>query len=293
MFDSQGDHQNYWDRRETKLTCKSSRLQTEDVSGLMLEIRWTEAINSFLAVSFAQEPLQRLEDVLSKEVEQRMLNALEEKVDLAIRDLQRCGHLSWGVTRESTVSATPEICNPTRRLYGFGKERCCFFWSLFLGRCCHGPWEAVGDSDQWPHTTGGCSAPEVAANMLQRIWVGCVEMNYGNQIGDDQLPQFVIQVCRVFSWKRPSVPECHSSTEKFVGCNRLTVDLKRELEQRLVDANSKTQHTLADLRQEWDARAAQVPRHGQHATYPVWSSEGIFIALTPLLLVQESRISGM
>ena len=128
MFDSQGDHQNYWDRRETKLTCTSSRLQTEDVSGLMLEIRWTEAINSFLAVSFAQEPLQRLEDVLSKEVEQRMLNALEEKVDLAIRDLQRCGHLSWGVTRQSTVSATPtEICNPTRRLYGFGKERCCFF----------------------------------------------------------------------------------------------------------------------------------------------------------------------
>lgn len=129
MFDSQGDHQNYWDRRETKLTCKSSRLQTEDVSGLMLEIGWTEAINSFLAVSFVQEPLQRLEDVLSKEVEQRMLNALEEKVDLAIRDLQRCGHLSWGVTRESTVSATPtEICNPTRRLYGFGKERCFFFF---------------------------------------------------------------------------------------------------------------------------------------------------------------------
>ena len=45
------------------------------------------------------------------------------------------------------------------------------------------------------------------------------------------------------------------------------MDLKRELEQRLVDANSKTQHTLADLRQEWDARAAQVPRHGQHAIY--------------------------
>ena len=47
------------------------------------------------------------------------------------------------------------------------------------------------------------------------------------------------------------------------------MDLKRELEQRLVDANSKTQHTLADLRQECDARAAQVPRHGQHVTYPV------------------------
>lgn len=144
MFDSQGDHQNYWDRRETKLTCKSSRLQTEDVSGLMLEIGWTEAINSFLAVSFVQEPLQRLEDVLSKEVEQRMLNALEEKVDLAIRDLQRCGHLSWGVTRESTVSATPtEICNPTRRLYGFGKERCCFFLKFVFGQML--PW-AVGGS---------------------------------------------------------------------------------------------------------------------------------------------------
>lgn len=57
-----------------------------------------------------------MEDVLSKEVEQRMLNALEEKVDLAIRDLQRCGHLSRGVTGEST--AMP------------------------------GLWEAVGDSDQ-------------------------------------------------------------------------------------------------------------------------------------------------
>ncbi len=97
------------------------------------------------------------------------------------------------------------------------------------------------------------------------------------------------------------------------GWNRLTVDLKRELEQRLLDANSKTQHTLADLRQEWDARAAQVPRHGQHATYSVWwdvccffwgvaavlqccsnhSSEWILIALTPLLLVQDSWICRM
>ena len=97
------------------------------------------------------------------------------------------------------------------------------------------------------------------------------------------------------------------------GWNRLTVDLKRELEQRLLDANSKTQHTLADLRQEWDARAAQVPRHGQHATYSVWwdvccfffgvaavlqccsnhSSEWILIALTPLLLVQDSWLCRM
>jgi len=96
------------------------------------------------------EPLQRLEDVLSKEVEQRMLNALEEKVDLAIRDLQR--------------QLETQINDLTQR--------------------------------------------------------------------EDAQPQ------------------------------RLTVDLKRELEQRLVDANSKTQHTLADLRQEWDARAAQVQRQG-------------------------------
>ena len=36
-------------------------------------------------------------------------------------------------------------------------------------------------------------------------------------------------------------------------------ELRRDLEQRLLDVNSKTQHLLADQREDFDARLAQVP----------------------------------
>lgn len=40
------------------------------------------------------------------------------------------------------------------------------------------------------------------------------------------------------------------------------LELRRDLEQRLLDANSKTQHLLADQREDFDARLAQVQRQG-------------------------------
>lgn len=40
--------------------------------------------------------------------------------------------------------------------------------------------------------------------------------------------------------------------------SRCAAEVKRELEQRLLEVNAKTQLALTDLREEVDARAAQV-----------------------------------